>query len=326
MKHLAFALAACVVFLVGGTTLAQPIGPPLPDLRSGSPTMPYATDGSAPQLLQQLALMVPDSKSAVGMNPLAVMDAAGRAMPGGGGESPGSALSAPVTILLLLTIISLAPAIVLMTTCFPRILIVLGLLKQAIGAQGVPPPQVITALALFMTMIVMAPTYDRVYKEAIAPWSSGEIRDMDTLWLRARQPVRDFMFDQIEATGNWNSLYMVLEYRGIDTSEPERLTRADVDMVSLIPAFMIGELKAAFLLGFRIYLPFLVIDMVISSLLISMSMMMLPPVLISLPFKLLLFVMVDGWQLVVGGLLRSFVVPAHAAVAAASSVTGGGGG
>jgi len=333
MKSMALLFALFCSFAIPMQVSAQTIGPPLPDLQGGSPVIPSAMGPNAPQLLQQLAAMAPDSKSAAGMNPLAIMDAAGRAFPGsgvGGGAAgsdvPGSALSTPVTILLLLTIISLAPAIVLMTTCFPRILIVLGLLKQGIGAQGIPPPQVITALALFMTMIVMAPTYDRVYKEAIAPWSSGQIRDMDTLWLKARQPVRDFMFDQIEATGNWNSLYMVLEYRGIDTSEPERLTRADVDMVSLIPAFMLGELKAAFLLGFRIYLPFLVIDMVISSLLISMSMMMLPPVLISLPFKLLLFVMVDGWQLVVGGLLRSFVVPAHAVAAAASSVAGGGGG
>ncbi|MBS0191410.1 MAG: flagellar type III secretion system pore protein FliP [Planctomycetes bacterium] len=250
--------------------------------------------------------MIPDSAAAGSLNPLAVLESAGRALPGGQSESAGSALSTPVTILLLLTIISLAPAIVLMTTCFPRILIVLGLLKQAIGAQGIPPPQIITALGIFLTLIVMAPTYDRVYKEAIGPWSRGEIRDMDVLWAKTRQPVRDFMFEQIESAGNWNSLYMIMEYRGIDTSEPEKLTRADADMVSLIPAFMISELKSAFLLGFRIYLPFLVIDMVISSMLISMSMMMLPPVLISLPFKLLLFVMVDGWQLVVGGLLRSF--------------------
>jgi flagellar biosynthetic protein FliP len=335
MKFMALLAAIVTALALQVDASAQTIGPPLPDLQGGAPASP-ALGPNGPQLLDQLAAMAPDSKSAGGINPLSVMDAAGRAFSGagvgaigsggGGSDSAGSALSTPVTILLLLTIISLAPAIVLMTTCFPRILIVLGLLKQAIGAQGIPPPQVITALALFMTMIVMAPTYDRVYKEAIAPWSSGEIRDMDTLWLKARQPVRDFMFDQIEATANWNSVYMVLEYRGIDTSEPERLTRADVDMVSLIPAFMIAELKTAFLLGFRIYLPFLVIDMVISSLLISMSMMMLPPVLISLPFKLLLFVMVDGWQLVVGGLLRSFVVPAHAVAAAASSITGGGGG
>ena len=157
-----------------------------------------------------------------------------------------------------------------------------------------------------MTLLVMAPTLDRIYDEAIDPYNRGEIRDYDTLWDKSKQPLRDFMFDQIEATGNWSSLYMVLNYRGIDTSEPEALTRADVDMIALVPAYMLSELKTAFLMGFRVYLPFLVIDMVIAALLISMSMMMLPPVLISLPFKLLLFVLVDGWQLVTGGLLASF--------------------
>ena len=117
------------------------------------------------------------------------------------------------------------------------------------------------------------------------------------------------MFSQIEAADNWSGVYMMLSYRGIDTSDPQSLTRADVDMVTLIPAFVISELKIAFLMGFRIYLPFLVIDMVIASMLISMGMLMLPPVLISLPFKLLLFVLVDGWQLVVGSLLNSFVQP-----------------
>lgn len=119
------------------------------------------------------------------------------------------------------------------------------------------------------------------------------------------------MFDQIEATGNWSSLYMMLNYRGIDTSDPTSMT-ADVPTTALIPAFMLSELKTAFLMGFRIYLPFLVIDIVISAILISMGMMMLPPVLISLPFKLLLFVMVDGWQLLVGSLLTSFATDATA--------------
>lgn len=291
----------------------------------GPPTSPgmTATDASArdgldSNLTSMLSRVLPATGEPTrDVNPLRVLDTVGRTIGGGGGTSsasdgesgPGAALSAPVSILLVLTLISLAPAIILMTTCFPRILIVMGILKQAIGAQGIPPPQIITSLAIFMTLLVMAPTYDRVYREAIAPWQAGEIRDLDVLWQRARQPVRDFMFDQIDATNNWNTVYMILEHRGIDTSEPERLTRADVDMVTLIPAFMLSEIKTAFLIGFRIYLPFLVIDMVISSLLISMSMMMLPPVMISLPFKLLLFVMVDGWQLVVGGLLRGFVVP-----------------
>jgi flagellar biosynthetic protein FliP len=157
-----------------------------------------------------------------------------------------------------------------------------------------------------MTLLVMSPTLDRINTEAIVPYRQGQITDYDQLWNKAKQPLRDFMFNQIEATGNWSSLYMILEYRGVDTSEPEKLSRADVDMVSLVPAYMLSELKTAFLMGFRIYLPFLVIDMVISTMLIAMSMMMLPPVLISLPFKLLLFVLVDGWTLVIGGLMHSF--------------------
>lgn len=243
------------------------------------------------------------------------LDASGR---GGGGKD---GLSASINILVVLTVLSLAPSIMLMTTCFVRIVVVLGLLKQAIGTQSLPPPQVIVGLALFMTLLVMAPTFDRIHAEAVVPYSRGEIRDYDELWARARQPMRDFMFAQIDATGNWSSLYMVLNYRGVDTSRPEELTTADVDMVSLVPAFMLSELKAAFMIGFKVYLPFLVIDMVIAALLISMGMMMLPPVLISLPFKLLLFVLVDGWQLVVGSLMSSFRRP-DAVAAAAHAVVG----
>lgn len=246
------------------------------------------------------------------MNPIEMVESAARVLPGGGGSQ---GLSGPLNVMILLTVISLVPSIMLMTTCFVRIIIVLGLLRQALGTQSLPPPQVITGLALFMTVLVMSPTMERIYDEAIVPYQAGEVADHDELWSRARQPIRDFMFDQIEATGGWSSLYMVLEYRGIDASDPSRLTRADVDMVTLIPAYMLSELKAAFLMGFRIYLPFLVIDMVIAALLISMSMMMLPPVLISLPFKILLFVMVDGWQLVVGGLLNSFRRGGEVAVA-----------
>ena len=196
-----------------------------------------------------------------------------------------------------------------MTTSFVRIIVVLGLLKQAMGTQTLPPSQVILGLSLFMTFLVMSPTMERVYEEAIGPYQRGEIVNQLEMWDRAKQPVRDFMFAQIEATGNWSSLYMILNYKGVDTSEPSEIQRADVDTLTLVAAFMLSELKTAFLMGFRIYLPFLVIDIIISSVLISMSMMMLPPVLISLPFKILLFVMVDGWQLVVGSLLTSFVQP-----------------
>ncbi|MFM9996035.1 MAG: flagellar type III secretion system pore protein FliP [Phycisphaerales bacterium] len=255
-------------------------------------------------------------------NPVSVLAGAAELLPagaGGGGASRdrSGGMSAAMNIMVLLTVITLVPSILLMTTCFVRIVIVLALLRQAIGTQSLPPPQVTLALALFMTLLVMSPTVKRINDEAIAPYRAGVIADNGELWDAAKQPVRDFMFAQIEATGNWSSLLMVLNYRGVDTSRPETLTRADVDMVSLIPAFMLSELKTAFLMGFRVYLPFLVIDMVISTMLISMSMMMLPPVLISLPFKLLLFVLVDGWTLIVGSLMHSFVQPVVAVLPAA---------
>ncbi|MFZ4574075.1 MAG: flagellar type III secretion system pore protein FliP [Phycisphaerales bacterium] len=258
-----------------------------------------------------------------GVNPLEILAGAGEVLnkPRSGEDVPArSGLSTVVNILVVLTVISLVPSIMLMTTCFTRIIIVLGLLKQALGAQSIPPPQVITALAMFMTMLVMAPTLDRINKEAIAPYRSGIITTYDELWDKAKQPVRDFMFSQIEATGNWSSLYMVMDRRGIDVSDPSKLTRANVDLISLVPAFMLSELKTAFLMGFRVYLPFLVIDIVISTMLIAMGMMMLPPVLISLPFKLLLFVLVDGWALVVGSLMDS-VIPATVAVAHPSLIS-----
>ncbi|MDX2117640.1 MAG: flagellar type III secretion system pore protein FliP [Planctomycetota bacterium] len=307
---LAAIVLACSTFLSGPSVAsAQQFGPPIDG--------PAATSSAAPGELANI-------------NPILVLDSVARAMPGGGAGGSESAanvpsregrlssgVSGPISILLLLTVITLAPSIILMTTCFMRIIIVLGLLKQAIGAQSIPPPQVITALAMFMTLLVMSPTIDRINTEAIAPYRAGEIRDPEVLWNKAKQPVRDFMFDQIDATGNWSSLYMVMEYRGVDISEPEKLTRADVDMVALIPAFMLSELKTAFLMGFRVYLPFLVIDIVISTLLISMSMMMLPPVLISLPFKLLLFVLVDGWTLLAGSLMHSFATAGGAKVSMA---------
>jgi flagellar biosynthetic protein FliP len=301
--------------VIGFATHAQVVyGPPAP----GSPAA--------------ASMSSPGSMSAAdSINPIEILAGAGDIL-GGSGQAQSmigprrtadeipdrSGLSTVVNILVVLTVVSLAPSIMLMMTCFTRIIIVLGLLKQALGAQSIPPPQVITALAMFMTMLVMAPTLDRINNEAIAPYRAGQITTYDELWTKAKQPMRDFMFNQIEATGNWSSLYMVMERRGIDISDPTKLTRADVDMVSLVPAFMLSELKTAFLMGFRVYLPFLVIDMVISTMLIAMGMMMLPPVLISLPFKLLLFVLVDGWALIVGSLMDS-VAPGVAAVSLLSA-------
>ena len=250
------------------------------------------------------------------LNPASMLEDAAEALPGYDGG-----LSGALNVMVLLTVLSLAPAIVIMCTSFVRIIIVLALLRQAMGTQNLPPSQVIFALALFMTFMVMTPTIERVYAEAITPYQNGEIQSQIEMWDRAKQPVRDFMFDQIEATGNWSSVYMMLNYRGVDTSSPEELTRADVGTEALVPAYMLSELKVGFLIGFRVYLPFLVVDMVIASILISMSMMMLPPVLISLPFKLLLFVLADGWTLVVGSLLESFVVEGQSARASAEAAT-----
>ncbi len=251
------------------------------------------------------------------LNPITVVQGAAEAMPGFDGGVSGA-----LNILILLTVLTLAPALLILCTCFTRIVIVLGLLRQAMGTQGMPPSQIIIGLSLFMTFVVMAPTFSRAYEEGVRPYADGEITDYTVAWDRAKQPVRDFMFSQIEAADNWSGVYMMLSYRGVDTSDPQSLTRADVDMLSLTPAFVISELKIAFLMGFRIYLPFLVIDMVIASMLISMGMLMLPPVLISLPFKLLLFVLVDGWQLVVGSLLNSVVQPESVMQVAAAVMAG----
>lgn len=242
--------------------------------------------------------------AAGGVNPISLLEDASTAIPGFDGGLSGS-----LNILILLTVLTLAPAILILCTCFTRLVIVLGLLRQALGTQGTPPAQVIVGLSLFMTFVVMAPTFQRMYDEGIAPYATGQTSDYQLTWQRSKQPLRDFMFAQIDATGNWSGVYMIMDYRGIDVSNPQDLTRSDVDMLTLVPAYVLSELKVAFLMGFRIYLPFLIIDMVIASMLISMGMLMLPPVLISLPFKLLLFVLVDGWQLIAGSLMKSFIQP-----------------
>lgn len=221
-------------------------------------------------------------------------------------------ISSALNVLILLTVLTLAPSILILCTSFTRIIIVLALLRQAMGTQTLPPTQVLIGLALFMTFLIMAPTFEQMNETAFEPLSNGEIGQVEA-WARAKQPLRDFMFNQIEHTDNWSDVYMILNYRGIDTSQPSQLQRRDVDMLTLVPAYILSELKTAFLIGFRIYLPFLIIDMVVASLLISMGMLMLPPVLISLPFKLLLFVLVDGWRLVVGNMLDSFIIVSSAA-------------
>jgi flagellar biosynthetic protein FliP len=211
-------------------------------------------------------------------------------------------LSSTIQVMLLLTVLSLAPAVLLMTTCFVRIIVVLGILRQAIGTQQLPPSQVITALALFMTLLIMTPVWKQTYDDAIVPYTNREI-GLEEAWARGVSPIRRFMVLQIERTDNTDDVYLFLSYLP-DQPAPERYE--DVPMQALLPAFMLSELKTAFLIGFQIYLPFLILDLVIASVMVSMGMLMLPPVLISMPFKLLLFVLLDGWHLVVGMLMESF--------------------
>jgi flagellar biosynthetic protein FliP len=209
-------------------------------------------------------------------------------------------------ILLLLTVLSLAPAILLMTTCYVRIIVVLGLLRQALGTPQLPPSQVVTAIALFMTLFVMTPVWNRVYEDAIEPYTDPEQSlSLEQLWERGSAPVKDFLARQIDMAGNHDDVHLFLAYDSSAGTTPPT-SFADVPMRVLLPAYMLSELKVAFLIGFQLYLPFLILDMVIASVTISMGMMMLPPAMISMPFKLLLFVLVDGWRLVVQMLLESF--------------------
>jgi flagellar biosynthetic protein FliP len=210
--------------------------------------------------------------------------------------------SAAMQIIVLLTVLSLAPAILLMMTSFTRIIIVFALLRQALGTQQLPPNQILVGLAMFMTFLVMAPTWQHVNDDALQPYMQGKMTQTDAL-ATAQIPVRMFMINQIRQSGNDSDVDLFVKF----SHQPEVHDWKNVSTMTLIPAFMLSELKTAFLLGFRVYLPFVIIDMVISSVLVSMGMMMLPPVLISLPFKLLLFVLVDGWHLITASLMGSFV-------------------
>lgn len=200
-------------------------------------------------------------------------------------------------IMIMLTVLSLAPAILILMTSFTRIVVVLSFLRQALGTQQMPPNQLIVGLSLFLTFFVMAPTLKTINTNAIEPYMDNKMSQGDAL-TQAEGPIREFMFKQtrekdIETMMGLGKL-----------SKPA--TRMDVPTYVLIPSFILSELKTSFQMGFMLYLPFIVLDMVVASVLMAMGMMMLPPVVISLPFKILLFVLVDGWQLVVGSLVKSF--------------------
>ncbi|OGV69008.1 MAG: flagellar biosynthetic protein FliP [Lentisphaerae bacterium RIFOXYB12_FULL_65_16] len=211
----------------------------------------------------------------------------------------GQSFTRAVNIFLLLTALSLAPSFILMMTSFTRIVIVIGFLKQALGVQQAPSGRIVASLALFLTFFIMQPTWNAIYQQAVLPFSKGEITEGVALE-KAGAPLHRFMLAQTREA----SLAMFMDLAGLDPASSE----ADIPLRVVVPAFMVSELQTAYQMGFLIYLPFLVIDAVVATFLMSLGMMMLPPTMVSLPLKLLLFVMVDGWDLVVRGLVASFVV------------------
>lgn len=203
-----------------------------------------------------------------------------------------------IKILIMLTILTLLPSIMMMMTSFVRIIIVLSFLRSAIGSQQSPPNQILLGLAIFLTIFIMMPTFNTINQKAITPYLNNQI-DQTTAIQEGSKPLREFML----RTTNQDDLKLFIEAAKL---EPGTITKDNVPLYVVIPAFMISELKTAFMMGFLIFLPFIIIDLVVSSILMSMGMFMLPPAMISLPFKLLLFVMVNGWYLIVRTLIISF--------------------
>ena len=206
-------------------------------------------------------------------------------------------VSVTLQILLLMTILALAPSIMIMTTAYLRIIIVFHFLKSALGTQQMPPGQLLAGVALFITFFVMAPTWNKVNEEALKPLMDEKI-SVDEAYNKGIEPIREFMFKNVrdEDLGLFLSL--------ADMKRPNN--RADLPTYIVVPAFVISELRTGFIIGFFLFIPFLMVDMIISSILMSMGMMMLPPMLVSLPFKILLFILVDGWNLIIGSVVRSF--------------------
>lgn len=204
-----------------------------------------------------------------------------------------------IQLLILLAVIALSPSIILLTTSFLRLSIVFDFIKRALSLQQVPPNQVLMGIALFMTLFIMWPVFDTIYKDSFQPYAAGEIGTKE-MFDRAEQPLRIFMYSQVKNHPENIRLFMSMR----DLPKPANLS--EVPTYILIPAFVINELTVAFKIGILLYIPFIVIDMIVASTLMSMGMIMLPPVMISMPFKLILFVLVDGWSLIAGQMINSF--------------------
>jgi flagellar biosynthetic protein FliP len=261
----------------------------------------FRKSSSSPKRIAWLGLLV---LVAVALVVVALPAAAQSAAPEAGlpllvGQSAGStSYSVPVQTLLFFTALSFLPAVLLLMTSFTRIVIVLSLLRQALGTQAAPPNQVVVGLSLFLTFFVMGPTIDKVYADAYQPYATNRIAFEEAL-KRGESPVREFMMKQTRQAD-------VMLFAKLARIDPAVKT-ADVPFKVLVPAFVTSELKSAFQIGFLVFLPFLIIDMIVASVLMSLGMMMLSPVLIALPFKLMLFVLADGWNLLLGSLAASFV-------------------
>lgn len=213
-------------------------------------------------------------------------------------NSGSTSLSSTLKILLVITVLTIAPSLLLMVTSFTRIIIVLNFTRTAMGTQGAPPNQVLIGLALFLTFFIMSPTLTSINENAIQPFERGELKQEEAIE-KGIEPVREFMFSQT----NRKDIQLFLDISGNKESIDNY---QEIPTSTLVPAFMISELRKAMIMGFLIYLPFIIIDMIVASTLMSMGMMMLPPTTISMPFKILLFVLADGWNLVIGQVVRTF--------------------
>jgi flagellar biosynthetic protein FliP len=289
------ALAGAVTLVVSLAAVAQPAPPPpvaAPAVATtppppvpatgapfGGPPAPPVLTGAAGPVQPANPLALPKIELAVG---------------GGEGDWVGA-----LRVLGLMTILTLVPGILLTMTAFTRIVIVLGFLRQALGTMQAPPNQILLALALFMTIFIMQPVWSKVNEEALQPYMAGTMSQTVAVD-KAMDPIRKFMFQHTRK----KDLALFVKASGDDKPK----TESDIAIYQLIPAFVLSELKTAFQMGFMLYVPFLVMDMVVSAILMAMGMMMLPPILISLPFKIMLFVLVDGWNLMVSSLIRSFNV------------------
>ncbi|MEX2451006.1 MAG: flagellar type III secretion system pore protein FliP [Rhodospirillales bacterium] len=223
--------------------------------------------------------------------------AAGQAMTLDLGDQSGSATARLIQLILVITVISIAPSLLIMVTSFTRIVVVLAFLRQAMGTQQTPPNQVLISLALFLTVFIMMPTFERAYDSGIKPLIEGQIEETEAIE-RSVEPFREFMMRHVRERD-------LLLFTSI-ARVPDEEARREMPLRVLVPAFMISELRRAFEIGFLIFVPFLIIDMVVASVLMAMGMMMLPPVIIALPFKIIFFVLVDGWYMIAGSLVRSF--------------------